>query len=609
MIDADQVKALLLQHVEQLVQHLYPNGRREGHHWVCGDVTGTPGKSFKVCLTGEKAGLWGDFAGGEHHKSLLDLWMQNRNVDFPTALHQAAEWLGCPLRGNNTTPKTPTPAKSGEAASTDDQAIAALAALHPLEYDRRRKEKAKELNCREATLDKLVDTKRPKGNDTLQGGAVILPEVEQWPEAVNGAEVLSQVAYTFGRYIALPDGAVDAIAFWIMHAHAFEASIHSPRLNFRSPELGCGKTLALDVVATLVPRPLRTESITPAVLFRLVESHKPTMLLDEVDSYLKEANELRGLLNAGYKRGALALRCEGEDNAVRCFKAFSPAALAGIGELPGTLHSRAIVIMLKRAKPGEVKERFDSRHTEKETELCRKLARWAADNFEALKDCDPQLPETAFNRVADNWRPFFAIAQIVGKDWPKRASEAFAKLTSSNDLDAQGVGTMLLADIATLFSNEGTDKLPSAKLADLLAAIEGRPWAEWGRQQKPISPNQLAKLLRRFGISPQVIRTGDETHRGYPLEQFQEAFDRYTPEVPPPDRNSVTMLGKTPVSRVKQPESVLHPEKGLSSRECYGVTLQKGGLGDGQPIDEWERLIADIKVTPRQTLGAEEVAS
>jgi putative DNA primase/helicase len=390
----------------------------------------------------------------------------------------------------------------------------------------------------------LVNAKRilsESANGALQGTVVTLADVEPWPEPVNGAEVLGEIVACIERYIVLPDGAADAVALWAVHAHAYEAFIHTPRLNFRSPEKGCGKTTALDVLAVLTPRALRTESLTPAVLFRLVEGHKPTLLLDETDSYLKEADELRGLLNAGHKRGAMAYRCEGENNTVRGFAAFAPGALAGIGELPGTLHDRAIVVKLVRAKPEEVTERFDSRRTNKEVELCRKCARWTVDNFEALKDCDPRLPETAFNRLADNWRPLFAIAQVMGEEWPKRVGEAFAKLTSTFDLDAQGVGTTLLADIASIFSEEGTDKLPSAKLADLLAAIEGRPWAEWGRLRKPISPNQLANLLRHFGISPQGIRIGNETPRGYLLSDFTEAFQRYiSPGTPSPECNSAT---------------------------------------------------------------------
>ncbi len=94
------------------------------------------------------------------------------------------------------------------------------------------------------------------------------------------------------------------------------------------------------------------------------------------------------------------------------------------------------------------------------------------------------------------------------------------------DLNAQGVGTLLLADISDLFAAGGRDKLPSSNLAESLAAIEGRPWAEWGKHRKPISPNQLANQLGRFGVSPRTIRIGDETPRGYVLDDFREAFER-----------------------------------------------------------------------------------
>ena len=68
---------------------------REGNHWCVGDISGAPGQSFKICIAGEKAGLWGDFADSEKHsRSLLDLWMRARDVDFKTALREAAEWLG-----------------------------------------------------------------------------------------------------------------------------------------------------------------------------------------------------------------------------------------------------------------------------------------------------------------------------------------------------------------------------------------------------------------------------------------------------------------------------------------------------------------------------------
>ena len=101
-----------------------------------------------------------------------------------------------------------------------------------------------------------------------------------------------------------------------------------------------------------------------------------------------------------------------------------------IGDLPRTLADRSICIRLVKAEPGQIVARFDQEHIEIETELCRKLARWTQDHFAEIQACDPKLPDTAFNRLADNWRPLFAIAEVAGGDWPRLALEAFNHLTS-----------------------------------------------------------------------------------------------------------------------------------------------------------------------------------
>ena len=98
MHDVEIVKCELARRVEELAAYLFPNGKREGVHWCVGDVTGAPGKSFKICIAGDKAGLWGDFADSrKHSRNLLNLWMVARKCDFKTALREAAEWLGVPL--------------------------------------------------------------------------------------------------------------------------------------------------------------------------------------------------------------------------------------------------------------------------------------------------------------------------------------------------------------------------------------------------------------------------------------------------------------------------------------------------------------------------------
>src|SRR5438067_7204044 len=305
----------------------------------------------------------------------------------------------------------------GESVGNSDEAkITYLGSLPTLEFERRRKEAAKQLGCRESVLDRLVANARQgdkTANGALQGSAVIFPEVELWPERVSGPDVLNELAETFRRYIALPTGAADALALWCAHAHGFKAFICSPRLNISSPEKGCGKTTLRDVVALFVPRPVATENLSVAVLFRLVDAHAPTILADEYDSWIKDNDELRGLLNAGHRRGASVLRCEGEGKEVRAFAAFAPAVLCGIGALPGTLHDRSIIVRLERAKPGELNKRFDPRHTGREQKLYRQLARWVAENFLQLEGADPRLTDNVFYRLADNWRPLCALADIA----------------------------------------------------------------------------------------------------------------------------------------------------------------------------------------------------
>jgi Protein of unknown function (DUF3631) len=85
----------------------------------------------------------------------------------------------------------------------------------------------------------------------------------------------------------------------------------------------------------------------------------------------------------------------------------------------------------------------------------------------------------------------------------------------------------LLEDIKATFADKNTDRLWSAPIAEALHAIEGRPWLEWGRLKKPISANQIAGLLKPFGIAPEQVRIGERKARGYELHQFADAFERY----------------------------------------------------------------------------------
>jgi Protein of unknown function (DUF3631) len=206
--------------------------------------------------------------------------------------------------------------------------------------------------------------------------------------------------------------------------------LRCPRLALLSPEPGSGKTRTLEIRELLVPRPMFLLNASTAVTFRAVDKEQPTLLLDEVDALFgrrtKDENEdLRGLLNAGHRKGATVPRCDGPTHTLRRFKVYAACALAGLGQPPETLMSRSIVVRMRRRAPGEHVEPYRQRvHRDEGHRLRLGLAEWSTAVADDLADSWPEMPLGVEDRPADVWEPLLAIADAAGGDWPKRAREA-----------------------------------------------------------------------------------------------------------------------------------------------------------------------------------------
>ncbi len=356
-----------------------------------------------------------------------------------------------------------------------------------------------------------------------------------------------------------------------------------------SPTKVCGKTRLLTVLWALVRRALPGSSVTPPAIFRVIEAHAPTLLLDELDNLrLSEKPELLGVINSGHTRGtASVLRPVGEEHEVRSFSTWCALAMAGIrvSSLPDTALSRAIKILLTRKRKSDQVARLREGHLHAELEpLRRQLMRWSADHAWEIETADPQLPDELDGRAADNWSVLISIADVLGGEWPSRARQAALKLEGTV-ADSDSVGEMLLADVRQLFEQRGTDRLSSEELTAALGKLEGRPWAEWGRQRKPLTKNQLARLLKDFHIEPRGIRLADrDTARGYYRELFADAWERYLPSHPtsePSHRHNPASMRSEPASQtVIAIESVTDQEGTAAAllAACDGVTVQVAPL-------------------------------
>lgn len=352
---------------------------------------------------------------------------------------------------------------------------------------------------------------------------------------MESGDILDEV-YTFlGRFVAYPsDHARVAHCLWAAHTHLMDKWESTPRLAFLSPEPGSGKTRALELTETLVPRPVEAINASPAYMFRKISDPEgmPTILYDEIDTIFgpraKEHEELRGVINAGHRRGASAGRCviRGKTVETEELPAFCAIAIAGLGNLPDTILSRSIIARMRRRKPTEHVEPYRRRvHAKEGNQLRDRLAAWARQISPRL-DTNPLMPDGIEDRNADVWESLLSVADAAGGDWPERARVAAVALVAANRGNQLSLGVRLLTDLYSFFLKQSGD----AWTEDILTALHNLEEAPWGDLKgKPLDSRKLANLLLPYGVKSDQVKIGGVNHRGYKRADLQDAWARYLP--------------------------------------------------------------------------------
>ena len=451
------------------------------------------------------------------------------------------------------------------------ETISRLASLSDVEYDQCRVSEAERLGCRVTSLDK----DRAKAMKTSTDDGAVFEEVVPWSKPVNGAELLDDIEATIRRHLVCDEASYLAATLWIVLTWAIELVQVAPIAAITSPEKGCGKTQMLTLLGKLSRRPILASNISSAALFRAVDAWQPTLLIDEADAFMRENEELRGVINAGHTRDtAFVVRVVGDDYQPVKFNVWGPKAIAGIGHLPETIEDRAIHLRMRRKTPDEAVTRLrhaDPNHFET---LKAKIARFVMDSAAAIQQALPALPEELSDRAQDNWEPLLSIADAAGGDWPDKARRAAVVMMGNAD-NKQSIGVELLADIREFFETSKRDRVFSRELLAALHSDEEAPWATYSRGQ-PLTARQLSIRLKEYGISTQTIRIGPTTGKGLMRDQFRDAFDRYLDEAPPTDSGVTTSqpgqeaaCGVTDENPV--PSHAVTPAQTTGAGECDAV--------------------------------------
>jgi len=367
---------------------------------------------------------------------------------------------------------------------------------------------------------------------------IVVPGVPAVPASPGVTRVLDDVLAFAFRFIAYPSPeAAVAHALWIVHTHAVECFENTPRIAFLSPEPGSGKSRAMEVTELLVPRAVLTVNVSAAYVFRKISDPAglPTLLIDECDAIFKgsksdSSEDLRGLLNSGYRRGATAGRAEVTDKGVgvKDWPSFSPVALAGLNRLPDTIMTRSVIIPMKRRKPDQRVEPFRRRaHGAEAEQLNAEIATWTESVASLLADAWPDMPPGVEDRDQDVWEPLIAVADAAGGRWPSLAREVAIKMVTDSKHRPLSLGVQLLSDIRRVLTE---DRIQTGDLLNRLHQLETAPWASL--KGEPIDAMFLARMLREYEIEPLQLRIGGLKTRGYLRADFEDAWERYTRVTP-----------------------------------------------------------------------------
>jgi len=434
---------------------------------------------------------------------------------------------------------------------TKTKAFADIAKMPVEQHDRELEELAK-------LITEDVETLKAEFTDyySAEIASSITPSdtEESWPDPVTTVQLLEELIACTNKHIIAKPHEILVVALWIMLCWVHEEVVLcSPYLVATSAVPGCGKTTAfLGLLEQLTPRPFSCGSATAASVFRLVDSVKPTLLCDNVDTTFKRKPDLTELFLLAHTRGMKIPRVakiRGELVTV-WFDPFSPksATLVGV-DLPEALISRSIIIKLWKMKQGETVEkisRFNPELMDAFKTLRRKLQRWANDHVEALKTARPTMPAAFINRPADLWILIWAIADMANDEWGQLARNAAERLSEEGIVEPSWL-ERLTEEFWTVFVEKRRDRIPSEDLVKQMTVDNLSIWHDYGRGHS-VTQREVAALLRKLQIYPRGIAVGKRRVKGYYADDFfqKQIFER--------------ILGRDPLLRSEPPVKPKRPE-------------------------------------------------
>jgi hypothetical protein len=359
----------------------------------------------------------------------------------------------------------------------------------------------------------------------------IPPTATPWDEELKPVEVLDQICEALRRFVWMKPSEYRAVALWIVLSYLHDVVNILPILLVTSPEEVCGKSTLSELIYDLSNRPLGASNVSSAAIYRTIKDNCPTFIMDEADTYLKDDEVMRGIINSGHKRAfAFVIRVVNDKGDTGQFSTWCPKVIAMISLPKRTILSRSVHIRLGR-KPKDIKtDKLKEDHYQEFEDLRRKISRLANDirsHVKAFRD------ESLENRAGDNWQPLFAIAAAAGEEWLQEAKLAAQRLSKKDAEEMKGFGRYLLESLDAIIQEkrkkenvEPTEKIFLRSL-DLCNELNQDQEAPWKDKPDGIDALRLSKALKEYDIVPKRTREGADRSKGYWSDEIEKVVQQY----------------------------------------------------------------------------------
>ena len=231
-------------------------------------------------------------------------------------------------------------------------------------------------------------------------------------ESVEPGDVFTVVHDLFTHYVDFRSPIESAIlSLWAIGTYFYTMFPAYPYLALNGPK-NSGKSTVMRVLQPLAFNMVTTSDPTGPSMFRLIHYTSCTVGIDEAERYHNPKDpgmqQIRQLLNSGYKQGMPAIRLIGEDMKPQAFDVYSPKILAAIMGLEDILASRCIAIPMRRTdrQMPSFPPDFDG------ASIRHALYTLALTHFRSVYDNYFERSElhTLHNRSGELWSPLVALA-------------------------------------------------------------------------------------------------------------------------------------------------------------------------------------------------------